>query len=164
MVKYFNENIVKKNQSNAALQCEFGINTLLRKFIPYCTFIVLISFSCKKNNIHTTTIRKVNIENRTTEHHAVVEHDANIVSKEVDLVKLPDGTYLSLMVITTKNKEKVMESLDGYTLIINHDEYYEYAEKNKKGELVGSGVRSNDLIRRFNREVKFLKNIEKHLR
>ena len=120
--------------------------------------------ACNKKNIHTTTVRKVNIENRTTEHHAVVEHNEGVVSKEVDIVKLPDESSLSIMVIKTKDKKEFTESLDGYTLILNHDEYYEYAVKNSKGELIGSGVRSYNLVRRFNREIRYLKSKEKHLR
>lgn len=120
--------------------------------------------ACKKKNLHATTVRKVNIENRTTEHHAVVEHNEGVVSKEVDVVKLPDETSLSIMIIKTKDKREFIESLDGYTLILNKDDYYEYAIKNAKGDLVVGGVRSNNLVRRFNREIKYLKDKEKHLR
>jgi len=56
--------------------------------------------------------------------------------------KLPDGSKIS---ITLKGDEKVnwAETLDGYTILLNKDGFYEYAVKNSDGDLVTSGVKVN---------------------
>ena len=135
----------------------------MNKFHLGIVVIAIFFYSCGNKNVHSTTVRKVNIEPRVTEHHSVVEHDDMIVSKEIDIVQLPDDSKINVIILKTKIGN-FKESLDGYTILVNEEEYYEYAVKDKNEQLILSGVRAHNLNRRFNRELNFLKKHEKHLR
>lgn len=74
--------------------------------------------------------------------------------------KLPDGTKITIVM---KGDEKVSwaETVDGYSILLNKEGYYEYAVKNGKGNMERSGVRVNSPSSRSITEKKFLETLTK---
>jgi M6 family metalloprotease-like protein len=74
----------------------------------------------------------------------------------------PDGSEITILL---KGDEKIKwaQTLDGYSILISNEGYYEYGMLNSKGDLVSSGVKVSDLKGRSNSEVTFLKSIKKNL-
>lgn len=73
-----------------------------------------------------------------------------------------DGTTLTI-VIRGDESLHWQETIDGYTLLRNNKGIFEYAAKNKKNDLVVSGIKAQDPEKRSNVEKKFLKGIQKSL-
>lgn len=75
----------------------------------------------------------------------------------------PDGTELT---IKLKGDEKLhwATTIDGYTLMRNSENYYEYAIKNADGHLDLSGIRANNVDERLPAEALFLAGLERDLR
>ena len=69
-----------------------------------------------------------------------------------------DGTTLTI-VIRGDESLHWQETIDGYTLLRNNKGIFEYAAKNKKNDLVVSGIKAQDPEKRSNVEKKFLKGI-----
>jgi M6 family metalloprotease-like protein len=77
--------------------------------------------------------------------------------------KQPDGSVITIML---KGDERVhwATSADGYTLLLNADGFYEYAQKTLSGDLELSGVRAHNPDKRTPDETGFLKKVTKDLR
>ena len=85
------------------------------------------------------------------------------VSPNAIEIKQDDGT--TLHVIGQGNMVvSYTETTDGYTLVRNKDNVYEYAELNSRGDLVPSGTKATDPGTRDEREKKYLSKIDKHLK
>ena len=76
--------------------------------------------------------------------------------------KQPDGTILTIVL---KGDEKLhwAETTDGYTLLANNEEGYEYAKIDKCKHLVKSGILAHEKDKRLKKEIRFLKRISKNL-
>jgi M6 family metalloprotease-like protein len=76
--------------------------------------------------------------------------------------QLPDGTKIEILL---KGDEKVRwaETLDGYSILLNKDGFYEYALLNEKGDMVRSGVRAYNLSQRPNDHKSTLEGLSKKL-
>ena len=76
--------------------------------------------------------------------------------------RLPDGTTIT---ITLKGDEKVRwaETLDGYSVLLNKDGFYEYCILNEKGDMVRSGIRAFNESQRTNQQKSVLTTISKGL-
>jgi M6 family metalloprotease-like protein len=74
----------------------------------------------------------------------------------------PDG---SVITIQLKGDEKVhwAVSMDGYSLLNNGQDGWEYAQLNNKGDLVCSGIQAREAANRTLAEITFLQNIPKNL-
>ncbi len=74
----------------------------------------------------------------------------------------PDG---SVITIQLKGDEKVhwAVTMDGYSLLNNGQEGWEYAQLNNKGDLVCSGIQAREEATRTLAEITFLQNIPKNL-
>ncbi len=74
----------------------------------------------------------------------------------------PDGTTITILL---KGDEKVnwAETIDGYTILVTKEGYYEYAVKDEHGDLVFSGVRVSEPDKRSEEEADFLQSIPKAL-
>jgi len=77
-------------------------------------------------------------------------------------VKQSDGSQLTIKLYGDEHHHWV-ESVDGYTLIVNGKGDYEYAKLNSIGGLEPSGVIANDLIERTSLDNNFLSTIDKKL-
>jgi hypothetical protein len=77
--------------------------------------------------------------------------------------KQPDGTIVTIFL---KGDERFhfAETSDGYTLLSNSNNGYEYAKLNKCKNLVSSGKLAHNADKRAKKEIKFLKKIEKGLK
>ncbi|MDL2241255.1 M6 family metalloprotease domain-containing protein, partial [Bacteroidales bacterium OttesenSCG-928-K22] len=76
--------------------------------------------------------------------------------------RLPDGNSITIML---KGDECVHWAMteDGYTLMLNHEGYYEYAIIDEFGDLTCSGIRAKNEIERTADDIAFLSNIQKNL-
>ena len=77
--------------------------------------------------------------------------------------KLPDGTYITIQL---KGDEKVKwaETLDGFSILINDQGYYEYAIKDDKGDMVLSGIRAFNADERNVTQKALLSGVSKGLK
>jgi M6 family metalloprotease-like protein len=77
--------------------------------------------------------------------------------------KQPDGSIITILL---KGDEKVSwaETLDGYTLLSNSKGGWEYATKDKSGNLKISGVLAHKAGKRTSAEIRLLKKLEKNVR
>nr|MDA3867383.1 M6 family metalloprotease domain-containing protein [Salinivirgaceae bacterium] len=77
--------------------------------------------------------------------------------------KLPDETTIEIFL---KGDEKInwAETIDGYSVLLNGDGFYEYAILNDKGDMVRSGVRAYDKSERPDKQLGILQKIENHIR
>ena len=76
---------------------------------------------------------------------------------------LPDGSQITIQMRGGKSLNWA-ETLDGFTLLLNSDGFFEYATLNEIGDLIPSGVRVNDVSGRTRAEQDFLRNIPRGLR
>ena len=78
------------------------------------------------------------------------------------LVTQPDGTTLTIMI---KGDERIhwRESMDGYTLLYNHDGYLTYAQLDEDGNLQLTGFIATEIEERDIETLFFLNTIEKNL-
>ncbi len=76
--------------------------------------------------------------------------------------QLPDGTIIT---ITLKGDEKVKwaETVDGYTILLNKEGFYEYTVKNENGDMERSGVRAYNPDQRTFEQHAFLSQVDKNL-
>jgi M6 family metalloprotease-like protein len=74
--------------------------------------------------------------------------------------KLPDGTTIEIVL---KGDEKVRwaETIDGYSVLLNKDGFYEYALLDKNGDMVRSGIRAYDQEHRPDNQKVSLRDIPK---
>lgn len=74
-----------------------------------------------------------------------------------------DGSKLS---IVGKGTEYISytETEDGYTLVLNKNDIYEYAKSGSDGDLIASGVQAHDKAKRKRAERKFVCKSSKNLR
>lgn len=75
----------------------------------------------------------------------------------------PDGSSLTIL-LNGDEKVSWAASTDGYTLLRNSENYYEYAIANENHDLVCSGVRANNINSRTVEEISFLQTLAKDLR
>jgi M6 family metalloprotease-like protein len=76
--------------------------------------------------------------------------------------QLPDGTTLT---ITLKGDEKVKwaETIDGYTILLNSEGFYEYTVKKENGDMERSGIRAYNPEQRTFEQHAFLSQVDKKL-
>lgn len=76
--------------------------------------------------------------------------------------KLPDGSKITIVL---KGDEKVRwaETMDGYSVLLNKEGFYEYAILNEKGDMVRSGIRAYNFNERTNKQKSTLSGIPKKL-
>jgi M6 family metalloprotease-like protein len=77
--------------------------------------------------------------------------------------RLPDGSTLTILL---KGDEKVhwAQTMDGYSLLLNPDGYYEYAIKAEDKSMICSGIRAHNVSKRNIEETIFLTKTTKDLR
>lgn len=75
---------------------------------------------------------------------------------------LPDGSVINILL---KGDEKVRwaQTIDGYTILMTSDGYYEYGIMDNTNSLVPSGIRASDYSKRPQNEADFLTKIKKGL-
>lgn len=76
--------------------------------------------------------------------------------------QLPDGTKITIQLMGDE-KIKWAQTLDGYTILIAKDRFYEYAITDKSGGLTLSGIRVSESSNRKPEEIALLKTIPKGL-
>lgn len=77
-------------------------------------------------------------------------------------VNQPDGTTLTVILQGDEHLSWA-KTMDGYTLLYNHEGVYEYAMRNNSGELVPSGQKAHDISVRSFQENNFLTTIQKNM-
>jgi hypothetical protein len=77
--------------------------------------------------------------------------------------QLPDNSTLTILL---KGDEKVhwAQTVDGYSLLLNQEGYYEYAIKSATGAMVASGVRTRNIQDRNSEEILFTMRLQKSIR
>ena len=85
--------------------------------------------------------------------------------EDFDVIEFPqrDGSRLHINGLRI-GRIYYTETIDGYTIVLNDDGLYEYAELTNEGDLEPSGVRANDPEQRADEEQRFLRNHDKHIR
>ncbi|MCI5224618.1 MAG: hypothetical protein D3924_18610, partial [Candidatus Electrothrix sp. AR4] len=73
-----------------------------------------------------------------------------------------DGSSVSIKLYGDENFHRV-ESVDGYTLLMNDVGFYEYAMKNDQGDIVPSGITPHDSFDRTPREIDLRSKTVPHL-
>jgi immune inhibitor A len=76
--------------------------------------------------------------------------------------KQPDGTLVTITLQGDENLHWAVTS-DGYTILPNTKNGYEYAKIDKNKKLVLSGKLAHDADKRKRKEIRFLKKIQKGL-
>lgn len=91
--------------------------------------------------------------------------DDKIPEKQYDTITVSqiDGTELKVVGFG-KLHLAYTETIDGYTIVRNNQGIYEYAEQASDGGLEPSGVKARNPGEREEEELRFLRNMEKHLR
>lgn len=75
----------------------------------------------------------------------------------------PDGTIITIRMM---GDERInwAETIDGYSILVNKDGFYEYAVLDQHGDMVFSGIRVSPEGYRSNEELDFLRDLPKGLR
>ncbi|RLA00516.1 MAG: hypothetical protein DRQ47_09395, partial [Gammaproteobacteria bacterium] len=76
--------------------------------------------------------------------------------------ELPDGTSITIQLIGDE-KIKLAQTLDGYTVMVAADGFYEYAETDGRGDLKPSGIRVSDVQNRTPEEEQLISGLTKGL-
>jgi len=76
---------------------------------------------------------------------------------------LPDGTTITIQLMGDE-KVKWAETLDGFSILLNAEGFYEYAILDANDDMVRSGIRASNTNERTNTESAFLMGIAKNLR
>jgi M6 family metalloprotease-like protein/uncharacterized repeat protein (TIGR02543 family) len=76
--------------------------------------------------------------------------------------KLPDGTTITIQLMGDE-KVKWAETLDGYSILLNKEGFYEYAMLNESGDMVRSGIRAYNLKERSSSEKAFASGLSKRV-
>jgi len=85
------------------------------------------------------------------------------VSPYVLAIQQPDGATLRIIGRVDQGIAYT-ETEDGYTLLKNDRDFYEYAKKGAGGKLKFSGIKAKDAADRSKKEKKMLRGITQHLR
>ena len=139
----------------------------MRKVI-YLTLLISISYSCKKKGIGEDK-NVIVVEKREPEHlNEVKLQDSEKVkqapvSMDTLVVTQADGTTLE---VVGKGNRIIAyaETTDGYTVVRNNKNIYEYAVLGEHGELLPSGIKARSEGHRTKFEVKYLQDVKKHIR
>ncbi len=76
---------------------------------------------------------------------------------------LPDGTTITIMLMGDE-KVKWAETLDGYSILVNQDGFFEYAILDAEGNMVMSGIKVSAQGKKTLKELNFLEKVPKGLR
>ncbi|HON18859.1 MAG TPA: hypothetical protein PK990_06790, partial [Salinivirgaceae bacterium] len=75
--------------------------------------------------------------------------------------QLPDGTTITI-ILKGDEQVKWAETVDGYSILLNENGFYEYTVINEHGDMVRSGIRAHNKENRTSEQTSFLNKIEKH--
>jgi hypothetical protein len=85
------------------------------------------------------------------------------VSPYVISIQQPDGSTLRI-IGKVEGNVPYTETEDGYTVLKNRRNVYEYAKKGRHGKLVPGGIKAKDAAQRSASEKNMLLKLSKHLR
>jgi len=139
----------------------------MRKIILFTLVLIFFCF-CGKKSVN-VPVRPITIEKRESEHQEEVKMQESSsfssVNSSLDTLTVEQSDGTSIDLVGKGNRiVSYAETTDGYTIVRNSMKVYDYAKLSEEGALVSSGIKARNVGHRSKYELKYLKDIKKHLR